>query len=75
MGKQASTMWKRLRRSLTAHPARFAGGSAVSGPLGLLAVEQERLRGRPVLAPQEGTQGATGYAAAYSGGHGVRRAG
>jgi hypothetical protein len=45
MGKQASTMWKRLRRSLAACPARFAGGSAVSDPLGLLAVERERRRG------------------------------
>jgi hypothetical protein len=42
MVKQASLQWKRLRRSLTADPARFAGGSAVSDPLGLLAVERER---------------------------------
>ncbi len=41
MSMQASSIWKRLRRSLTADPGRFAGGSAVSGPLGLLAVEQE----------------------------------
>ena len=43
MVKQASSQWKRLRRSLAADPGRFAGGSAVSDPLGLLAVERERL--------------------------------
>jgi hypothetical protein len=41
--KQASNVLKRLRRFLTADPGRFAGGSALSGPLGLLAVERERL--------------------------------
>jgi hypothetical protein len=51
MGKQASTMWKRLRRSLAACPARFAGGSAVSDPLGLLAVERERRARRPLDTP------------------------
>ncbi|MGH3284980.1 MAG: hypothetical protein ACRDPD_09910 [Streptosporangiaceae bacterium] len=40
---QANSIWKYLRRSLTADPGRFAGGSAVSDPLGLLAVERERL--------------------------------
>jgi hypothetical protein len=43
MVKQASNIRKRLRRFLTADPGRFAGGSAVSDPLGLLAVERERL--------------------------------
>jgi len=43
MVKQASNVGKRLRRFLTADPGRFAGGSAVSDPLGLLAVEWERL--------------------------------
>jgi hypothetical protein len=33
---------KRLRRSLTEHPERFAGASAVPCPLALLAVERER---------------------------------
>jgi hypothetical protein len=36
-------LWKRLRRSLVDDPGQFAGGSAVSDPLGLLAVEQEHL--------------------------------
>ena len=43
MVKQASNVRKRLRRFLTSDPGRFAGGSAVSDPLGLLAVERERL--------------------------------
>ena len=43
MTKQASNVRKRLARFLTADPGRLAGGSAVSDPLGLLAVEQERL--------------------------------
>jgi hypothetical protein len=43
MIKQASNLRKHLRRFLTADPGRFAGGSALSGPLSLLAVEQERL--------------------------------
>ncbi|MGH3194049.1 MAG: hypothetical protein ACRDOL_43680 [Streptosporangiaceae bacterium] len=42
MTMQANSIWKYLRRSLTADPGRFAGGSAVSDPLGLLAVERER---------------------------------
>jgi hypothetical protein len=36
-------LWKRLRRSLVDDLGQFAGGSAVSDPLGLLAVEQEHL--------------------------------
>ena len=50
MVKQASLQRKRLLRYLSADPGRFAGGSAVSEPLGLLAVERERLaapRDRP----------------------------
>jgi hypothetical protein len=43
MVKQASNMRKHLRRFLTVDPGRFAGGSAVSDPLGLLATERERL--------------------------------
>ena len=43
MVKQASNVRKRLRWFLTADPGRFAGGSAVSDPLVLLAVERERL--------------------------------
>jgi hypothetical protein len=43
MIKQASLQWNRLRRYLLADPGRFAGGSAVSDPLGLLAIERERL--------------------------------
>lgn len=43
MIKQASIVRKQLRRFLTADPERFAGGSAVSDPLGLLSVERERL--------------------------------
>ncbi len=43
MVKQASNVWKHLRRFLTADPGRFAGGSAVIEPPGLLAVERERL--------------------------------
>jgi hypothetical protein len=43
MVRQGSNVRKRLRRFLTADPGRFAGGSAVSDPLGLLAVERERL--------------------------------
>jgi hypothetical protein len=41
--KHASNALKHLRRFLTADPGRFAGGSALSDPLGLLAVEGERL--------------------------------
>jgi hypothetical protein len=43
MVKHASNVRKRLRRFLTTDPGRFAGGSAVSDPPGLLAVERERL--------------------------------
>jgi nickel/cobalt transporter (NiCoT) family protein len=43
MERHPSGLWERLRRSMAADPGRFAGGSAVSDPLGLLAVEQERV--------------------------------
>jgi len=46
MIKQAGNVWKRLRRFLTAGPGRFAGGSAVSDPLGLLAGERALLAAR-----------------------------
>jgi hypothetical protein len=55
MVKQASNVRKRLRKFLTADPGQFAGGSAVSDPLGLLAVERERLA--VLRSPQhDGTQ-------------------
>jgi hypothetical protein len=38
MLKQLRMLWKRLSRSLASDPGRFAGGSAVGDPLGLLAV-------------------------------------
>jgi hypothetical protein len=43
MIKQASNARKHLRKFLTADPGRFAGGTALSGPLALLAVQRERL--------------------------------
>jgi hypothetical protein len=43
MAEQLIILWKRLSRALAANPGRFAGGSAVDGPFGLLAVEQEDL--------------------------------
>lgn len=64
MTMQANSIWKYLRRSLTADPGRFAGGSAVSDPLGLLAVEHERLTAlqwppHPLITP-DGSLSATG---------------
>jgi hypothetical protein len=47
MLKQLRMLWKRLSRSLASDPGRFAGGSAVGDPLGLLAVEREELAARP----------------------------
>ena len=55
MVKQASNVRQRLRRFLTADPGRFAGGSAVSDPLGLLAVERERLAALRPLTSQAGS--------------------
>jgi hypothetical protein len=59
MVQQASLQWKRLRRYIAADPARFAGGSAVSDPLGLLAIEQER-RATPPVAARRRESPATG---------------
>lgn len=42
MAWHLSITWKRLRHALTADPGRFAGGSAVTGPLALLAAEAEQ---------------------------------
>jgi len=42
MIKQLEALLARLHRKLTADPGQFAGGSAVSDPLGLLATETER---------------------------------
>jgi hypothetical protein len=75
MVKQASNVWKHLRRFLTADPGRFAGGSAVIEPLGLLAVERERLAA--LRSPQHdgssqaaatANQGASSYGRESSGG-------
>jgi hypothetical protein len=41
MVKQLRILFKRLSRAVAADPGRFAGGSAVDGPPGQLAVEQE----------------------------------
>jgi hypothetical protein len=41
MAQQAGRLWKLLLRSLAA--GRFAGGSALIDPLGLLAIQRERL--------------------------------
>jgi hypothetical protein len=46
MIKQAGNVWQQLHRFPTADPGRFAGGSAVSDPLGLLAGERELLAAR-----------------------------
>ncbi|MGD0066854.1 MAG: hypothetical protein ABSB76_25840 [Streptosporangiaceae bacterium] len=58
MVKHLTILWKRLSRVLTADPGRFAGGSAVDDPLGLLAVEQEALtrlpRARRDAGPADG---------------------
>jgi hypothetical protein len=59
MVKQASNVRRRLCRFLTADPGRFAGGSAVSDPLGLLAVERERLAGLRPLTSQAGSSPTT----------------
>ena len=54
-------LWKRLRRSLVDDPEQFAGGSAISDPLGLLAVEQEHL-----TAQRRANPGRSGPAPAVS---------
>jgi hypothetical protein len=72
--KQLSNVSKRLRRILTADPGRFAGGSALSGPLGLLAVERERLA--VLRSPQQHDESSQTAATANQGGvrHGGRPA-
>ena len=52
MVKQASLQWNRLRRYLIADPGRFAGGSAVSDPLGLLVIERVRRAARTRVRPR-----------------------
>ena len=42
--KPKTTLMAWLRRLLTADPSPLAGGSALSGPVGLLAVEEEERR-------------------------------
>jgi hypothetical protein len=57
MVKQLRILWNRLSQALAADPARLAGGSAVDGPLGLLAVEQEDptlQRSRRAAGPADG---------------------
>jgi len=58
MVNQLRILWKRLTRALVADPGRFAGGSALDAPFGLLAVEQEdlirRLRSRRDARPADG---------------------
>jgi hypothetical protein len=58
MTRQASKLWKRLRGFLTADLGRFAGGSAVSDPLGLLGVERERVAALRPRQPDGSAQAA-----------------
>ena len=58
MTQQASNLWKRLRGFLTADLGRFADGSAVSDPLGLLAVERERVAALRPRQPDGSAQAA-----------------
>ena len=46
MVKQLRILFKRLSQAVAADPGRFAGGSAVDGPHGQLAVEREDLTRR-----------------------------
>jgi hypothetical protein len=50
---RACRLLNRVFRSLAVNPGTFAGGSAVSDPLGLLAVERERVAAKQ--AQREGT--------------------
>ena len=59
MVKQASNVRKRLRRFLTNDPERFAGGSGVSDPLGLMEGERERLAALRPLTSQAGSSPTT----------------
>lgn len=56
MTKQASILWKGLRRSLAASPGRWAAGSALSDPFGLLAVERMG-RAAPQRSPDDSGPG------------------
>ena len=46
MAKHMSGWWNRIRDSIANDPGQFAGGSAVTDMLGLLAVERQRLATR-----------------------------
>jgi hypothetical protein len=54
MVKQVSMLWQHLRRLLPDDLGQFAGGSAVSDPLGLLAVEREMLAAPPRVPDNAG---------------------
>ena len=43
MVKQLRSLFQRLSRAVAVDPGRFAGGSAVDGPLGQLAAERAEL--------------------------------
>jgi len=45
MNSRHSPVRLRMQRFFSSNLGGFAGGSAVDGPLGMLAVEQERLAG------------------------------
>ncbi len=71
MAEHMSILLSRLRRSLAADPGRFAGGSAVSDPLGLLAVQQERLQaGRAPRSRRGGQPGELDMAHRHRSGEG-----
>ena len=61
MAKRASSLRRSLRRSVAAaDPGRFAGGSAVIEPLGLLAVERERLAAQQRSASHDEMEAGSG---------------
>lgn len=43
MASDERSVWGRIWRSFGGHPERWAGGSTLIEPLGLLAIEEERL--------------------------------
>jgi hypothetical protein len=43
MSRKERSLWKRVRQFVIADPTRFAGGSALTETLGLLAIEEQRL--------------------------------
>jgi hypothetical protein len=77
MVKRASQVRKQLGRFLAADPGRFAGGSALSDPLGLLAVERERLAAlrspQHVRTPPSAADQSTSPGPGYAGCAGSRR--